>query len=104
MKASSPKVKNKKIKPEWSIIDTFFKDHPNFASMHHLNSYNKFFDNGIQQIFRENNPIYFFKEELPDKSHRYTCDIYIGGKNGDKIYYGKPIIYDENNQHYMYPN
>jgi len=104
MKASTPKVKNKKIKPEWSIIDTFFKDHPNFASMHHLNSYNKFFDNGIQQIFRENNPIYFFKEELPDKSHRYTCDIYIGGKNGDKIYYGKPIIYDENNQHYMYPN
>ena len=43
-----PILKNKKIKPEWSIIDTFFKDHPNFASMHHLNSYNKFFDNGIQ--------------------------------------------------------
>ena len=28
----------------------------------------------------------------------------MGGKNGDKIYFGKPVIYDDNNAHYMFPN
>ena len=90
--------------PEWKIINTFFADNPHFISSHHLNSYNEFFSSGVQKIFKENNPIYIFKEELPDKTHRYKCNVYIGGLDGDKIYYGKPIIYDEDNQHYMYPN
>ena len=30
--------------------------------------------------------------------------MYLGGKNGDKLYYGKPVIYDENREHFMYPN
>ena len=30
--------------------------------------------------------------------------MYLAGKNGDKIYYGKPIIFDEHQEHYMYPN
>jgi DNA-directed RNA polymerase II subunit RPB2 len=36
--------------------------------------------------------------------YKYSARIYIGGKNADKIYYGKPIVFDENNQHYMFPN
>ena len=31
-------------------------------------------------------------------------ELYIGGKDGKRIYYGKPIIYDNKNQHYMFPN
>ena len=27
-----------------------------------------------------------------------------GGKNNDKIYFGKPIIYDNENTHFMFPN
>ena len=30
--------------------------------------------------------------------------MYFGGKNGDKIYYGKPILYDDENEHIMFPN
>lgn len=30
--------------------------------------------------------------------------MYFGGKDGSKIYFGKPIIYDDKNAHYMYPN
>ena len=32
------------------------------------------------------------------------CNLYLGGKNGDKFYYGKPVIYDDDNAHFMYPN
>lgn len=85
----------------WKIIDTYFKDNPDFISKHHLTSYNHFMINDIPQIFRDNNPIMLVEEQ-----HDVTikCDIYIGGKNGDKVYYGKPVIHDKDRMHYMYPN
>jgi DNA-directed RNA polymerase beta subunit len=30
--------------------------------------------------------------------------LYLGGKNGDKVYFGKPVIYDDDREHYMFPN
>ena len=39
------------------------------------------------------------------EEYRYQAQIYIGGKNGTKIYYGKPVIYDKDNEtRIMYPN
>ena len=32
------------------------------------------------------------------------CTLYLGGKNGDRLYFGKPVIYDDQQAHYMYPN
>ena len=29
---------------------------------------------------------------------------FLGGKEGDRVYYGKPMLYDDENVHYMYPN
>lgn len=45
--------KNKVI---WSIIDTYFKDNPDFVSKHHISSYNDFMKKGIPQIFKEKKP------------------------------------------------
>jgi DNA-directed RNA polymerase II subunit RPB2 len=44
--------------------------------------------------------------KIQDKHNDYKlkCNLYLGGKNGDKLYYGKPIIYDNDRDHYMYPN
>jgi DNA-directed RNA polymerase II subunit RPB2 len=65
--------------------------------------------NGIRQIFKEHNPIVFQKEkDEKTDTFRNVSRFYLGGKNGDKIYYGKPVIYDETGTtsrvHYMYPN
>jgi len=93
----------------WKLIDKYFKENPNNLVAHHLESYNDFFKNGIKRIFYENNPIRFIERE--DESNetsgkRNECLLYLGDKDGSKIYLGKPIIYDDDNRgtHYMYPN
>jgi len=90
----------------WKIIDKYFTDNPNNLVAHHLESYNNFFNSGINRIFSENNPIRFIEREEEGESaeKRNECLLYLGGKNGSKIYFGKPIIYDDNFTHYMYPN
>ena len=91
----------------WDIIGHYFNDNPNCLVAHHLDSYNDFFKNGIYQIFKDKNPIRLnsnYDNDIDD--YRNQCMIYFGGKEGNKIYFGKPVIYDENNDtiHYMYPN
>jgi DNA-directed RNA polymerase II subunit RPB2 len=101
-----------KEKISWKLIDKYFKENPNNLVAHHLESYNDFFNNGIKRIFYENNPIRFIERE--DESNqlsgnRNECLLYLGDKDGSKIYLGKPIIYDDTGStsrgaHYMYPN
>ena len=90
----------------WKLIDTYFNDNPNNLVAHHLESYNDFFKTGINNIFKENNPIRFIDRETDDSEDekRNECLLYLGGKEGTKIYFGKPIIYDDNHTHFMYPN
>ena len=88
----------------WKLIDKYFKDNPSNLVAHHLESYNDFFNGGINRVFKENNPIRFIEREDEETGQRDQCLLYLGGKNGDKIYFGKPIIYDDNYAHYMYPN
>ena len=100
----------------WKLIDIFFKDNPNIISKHHLDSYNAFWEKGIINIFNNQNPIQFHKEyDNEINEYTYQCNLYLGGKDGTRIYYGKPVIYDnkenedddENDkarQHFMYPN
>ena len=89
----------------WLIIDKFFNDNPYLLVAHHLDSYNDFFGNGIYRIFKEKNPIKIMKQQDPDTSEfNYVCNLYLGGKEGNKLYYGKPVIYDNEREHYMFPN
>jgi len=101
-------MQNKMSDISWKLIDKYFTDNPNNLVAHHLESYNDFFNNGINQIFRENNPIRFMEREDESTTTKSTqinqCFLYLGGKDGNKIYLGKPIIYDEHSAHYMYPN
>ena len=90
----------------WKLIDKFFKDNPNTLVSHHLESFNEFFKNGIRRIFRENNPIRFIEreEESKESGKRNEVLLYLAGKDGTKLYYGKPVIFDDNASHYMFPN
>ena len=83
----------------WKIIDTYFRDNPQNLVAHHLVSYDVFFQSGIHRIFKENNPVRFVEPDTGDKKKLNECHLYLGGKDGTKIYFGKPIIYDENQTH-----
>mgnify|MGYP006449799055 FL=1 len=80
----------------FKLIDIFFRDNPNIIVKHHLDSYNKFFNEDLKTIIKDNNPKKYMTE-LDDETnlYKYTADLYIGGKSGEKIYYGKPLIYDK---------
>jgi DNA-directed RNA polymerase II subunit RPB2 len=89
----------------WKIINSHFNENPQSLVAHHIESYNDFYANGIQQIFREKNPVRIsskYDESIND--YRYQCLLYFGGKDGSRIYYGKPVIHDQDNAHYMIPN
>ena len=89
----------------WKIINRQFEDNPQSLVTHHIESYNDFFQNGIYQIFKEKNPVVIsskYDKTIDDYYHQ--CNMYFGGKDGSKIYFGKPVIYDDNNSHYMFPN
>jgi DNA-directed RNA polymerase II subunit RPB2 len=89
----------------WNIIEKFFYDNPQVLVKHHIDAYNDFFRTGMKSIFKERNPVILQKEQDSDsKEFKYRCELYLGGKDGSKIYYGKPVIYDDNREHFMYPN
>ena len=89
----------------WKIINSHFEENPQSLVSHHIESFNDFYRNGIQQIFREKNPLRLsskFDKTIDD--YKYQCIMHFGGKDGSKIYFGKPVIYDDNDAHYMFPN
>jgi DNA-directed RNA polymerase II subunit RPB2 len=89
----------------WNIIHKYFENNKQILVKHHLDSYNEFYKSNIIQIFNEKNPIILQKEQNPlTQEFKNRCEIYIGGLDGSKIYFGKPIIYDDDREHFMYPN
>jgi DNA-directed RNA polymerase II subunit RPB2 len=89
----------------WKIIHSHFNDNPHYLVSHHLESYDDFFENGIFKLFKEKNPMALYSQyDETIQDYRHKCLLYMGGKDGDKIYFGKPVIYDKGNSHYMYPN
>ena len=88
----------------WEILETYMNDNSGFLVRHHIDSYNRFFKHDIYSIFKESNPIRIVSED-DEGNITSECNLYIGGKDGDKFYFGKPTIHDgEGTTHFMFPN
>ena len=89
-------LKNAEETLSWKIIDHYFKDNPNVLVRHHLESYNDFLSNGIARIMKDRNPIILEKDENKETGkYNSVIEIYLGGVQGDRISFSKPIIYDD---------
>ena len=58
----------------WKILDKYFNDNPNALVNHQLESYNDFFNGGINQIFREKNPIKILKQQILEQQ-KLPCKL-----------------------------
>ena len=107
------------IKPlnAWDIIETYFRDNPNYKSQHQIDSYDEFIHsktNGIEYIIKRENPQIIHKEREDDGTYRYQINIYYGEilkedgeineKIIDNIYISSPTEYIDGESRYMYPN
>lgn len=114
------KIKLSEIKPldVWAIIETYFRDNPNYKSQHQTDSFNEFIyskTNGINYIIKRENPQLIYKDEQNGK-YRYEISIYYGETiidegpqkgnldNKENIYVSSPIEYLNKKSQYMYPN
>jgi DNA-directed RNA polymerase II subunit RPB2 len=89
----------------WTIIDKMFKGNVRHLVAHHMDSYESFMYDDIPTILARNNPIRILKEQDPKTGeYKVKCELYLGGKSGKKIYFGKPMIYDDERNHFMTPN
>ena len=89
----------------WSIIDAHFEDNPQSLVRHHVDSYNDFTASGISQLFRETNPVKVDLEyNATTNNFGASAKLYFGGADGTRVFFGKPVIYDPDNVHFMFPN
>ncbi len=88
----------------WKIIHSHFEENPHSLVSHHLDSFDDFFKTGIFTIFKEKNPMQFQTKKDDNGNYKYQCNLYFGGKDGTKLYFGKPAIHDDGKTHYMFPN
>ena len=100
----------------WAIIETYFRDNPNYKTQHQTDSFNEFIyskTNGMEYIIKRENPQLIYKEEQGGK-YRYEISIYYGetlDENGDidesvkeNIYISSPIEYVDGKSNPMLPN
>jgi len=103
----------------WQIIETYFRDNPNYKSQHQIDSFNEFIyskTNGIEYIVKRENPQILYKDaiDIEKGKYRYSINIYYGetldeeGNINDKIidniFISSPTEYINGKSSYMYPN
>ena len=103
----------------WQIIETYFRDNPNYKSQHQVDSFNEFIHsktNGIEYIIKRENPQIIYKEAIDaDKGkYRYQINLYYGetlNEDGsidekiiDNLFISSPTVYIDGESSYMYPN
>jgi len=94
----------------WKVINSYFEDNKYFLTSHQIDSFNDFISSKLPQTIREKNPLRIYKKKIKtgeENEYKYEINIYFGGKEGNKIYIGRPTIYDSKNERnlkQMFPN
>ena len=87
----------------WEVIYSYFKNHPRWMARHQLDSYNDFIHNNIPRIFKQKG---YYKVISYRGDYSHVFEIYLGGKEHNKIRISHPTIYDHQsgNMRPLYPN
>ena len=91
----------------WDIIDSYFRDIPNYLVRHHIDSYNDFIQKKIPSIIKNfANDAPFILIDKDDDTIIYEIKLYFGGKTSDRYKIAKPTIinYPNGDIKQLYPN
>ncbi len=90
----------------WRVVDSYFRDTPDYLVKHQLDSFNDFINNKINKIFKDLGKKIHPRTDYNNKNIIYETTIYYGGKTHDGIYISKPTIidYNTNERKPLYPN
>lgn len=89
----------------WDVIGHYFKTNEHFITKHHLDSYNEFTQRIIPHAIKSMNPISKFAyDEVNRDKEKHRIDVYVGGRDGKKIYFDHPTITRDGKTHAMFPN
>ena len=87
----------------FNMIDQYFKKHT--LVDHHIDSVNQFYERDLKKVLSDLNPL-TFSIDMNKKSNEYAHSMYLyfGGKRMDKVYYGKPTLFENGKTRLLYPN
>ena len=91
----------------WDIIDSYFRDIPNYLVRHHIDSYNDFIQKKIPSIIKNfSNDAPFILIDKEDDTITYEIKLHFGGKTSDRYKISKPTIinYPNGDVKQLYPN
>ena len=89
----------------WRIINAMFNHRADHLVAHHIDSYNRFVKQGLQEVIRRANPLTVVRDHDPvSDEYRYRCEVYIGGRDGSLIQFHKPTYFEQGVQKPLYPN
>lgn len=78
---------------EWKVITQYFQEHMYPFTKHHLDSFREFLKRHIPKTIQTYNPITMIKYD-DNQQVQLKVEVYVGGKNSDKIYIDRPVMYD----------
>jgi DNA-directed RNA polymerase II subunit RPB2 len=81
----------------FNMIDQYFKEKS--LVHHHIESYNRFYDHEIKHVLNDLNPMLFSVD-----NDMLQMKLYFGGKDMNKLFFGKPTIYEDDQMKLLYPN
>lgn len=87
----------------FNIVEQYFKS--NSFVEHHINSVNYFYEHELKEVLDDLNPITYQNGfDKNTNTFKNEMKLYFGGRDGKKIYYGKPIIVENDENRVLYPN
>jgi DNA-directed RNA polymerase II subunit RPB2 len=86
---------------EWNIIDSYFRD--NSIVKHQLDSFNDFVLKKVPYTIKTLNPFLTLKND-PAGNTLHEIRVFIGGKDGSRVFYGQPTLFENGAQRPLFPN
>jgi DNA-directed RNA polymerase II subunit RPB2 len=74
----------------WDVIDSYFKSDKNFLTKHQIDSYNDFIYTKLPNTIKSLNPFITLKNDENTGKPKHEIRIFIGGENGEDIFFVKP--------------